>query len=93
MNPYIIFLLLHSNADDLLAIEKCIGGLGSIIKLEPQLYAIYSAYEKGGAEAVLESCGPNVQAIIETIGPPNIAAVLPRAAKILKTIEGATAAK
>jgi len=91
MNPQLLFAILRANGGDLLAIENKIGGLGGIIKLEPQLYAIYSAYESGGAGAVLSSCGPNIQAVIETIGPNNIAAVLPYAAKILKTIQRGTA--
>ena len=88
MNPQIIFAILRANGGDLLAIEEKIGGLGGIIRLEPQLYAIYEAYAAGGADAVLMSCGPHIQAVIEAIGPGNIAAVMPYLAKILKTVHG-----
>jgi hypothetical protein len=88
MNPLIFFTILRTNAADLLAIEQKIGGLSAIIKLEPQLFALYQAYAAGGLQAVLRNGGANVQAIIEAIGPANIAAVLPHAGNILKTLQG-----
>ncbi len=87
MNPQIIFEILAKNRDDLLAIEQAVGGLSGILKLEPQAYAIYEAYEAGGADQVLRTCGPHVQVVVETIGPANIAAVMPRVANILKTLQ------
>ena len=87
MNPQLIFEILAKNRDDLLAIEQVIGGLSGIIKLEPQLYAVYEAYAAGGADQVLRTCGPHVQSILETVGPANIAALMPRLANILKTLQ------
>lgn len=87
MNPAIIFDILTKNAEDLLAVEQVIGGFAGIIKLEPQLYALYAAYEAGGVDQVLHTCGAHVQAVIETIGPANIASVMPRVANILKTLQ------
>ena len=88
MNPSLIFLVLEHNASDLLAIQEKIGGLGMIIKLVGPLKALAASYQAGGAELVLAKNGADVQAIIETIGPANIAAVMPHAAAILKTVQG-----
>jgi hypothetical protein len=88
MNPTLIFLILEHNSSDVLAIEHLIGGLSGIIKLVSPLKAIAASYQAGGAELVLAKNGADVQLIIETIGPANIAAVMPRGAAILKTIQG-----
>jgi hypothetical protein len=90
LNPALIFLILEHNSSDLLAIEHLIGGLSGIIKLVGPLKAIEASYQAGGAEFVLAKNGADVQLIIETIGPANIAAAMPRAAAILKTVQGAT---
>ena len=90
MNPSLIFLILEHNSSDLLAIEHLIGGLSGIIKLTAPLKAVAASYQAGGEELVLEKNGADVQTIIETIGPANIAAVMPRWAAILKTLRGAS---
>ena len=88
MNPSLIFQIFAHNASDLLAIEEKIGGLPNILKLAPHLETIYHTFEVGGIEAVLATNGPNVQVIISTIGIENLAAVMPHAAAILKTVQG-----
>ena len=88
MNPSLIFQIFAHNAADLLAIENKIGGLPNILKLAPHLETIYHTFEVGGIEAVLAANGPNIQVIISTIGIENLAAVMPHAAAILKTVNG-----
>ena len=88
MNPSLIFQIFAHNASDLLAIEEKIGGLPNILKLAPHLETIYKVFEAGGVDQVLEVCGPDVQVIISTIGIENLAAVMPHAAAILKTVQG-----
>ena len=85
MNPEIIFKILRANGKDLLAIEEKVGGLGGLLRLEPHFYALYSHYAAGGIAQVFAQCGNEVQFLIEAIGPPNIAAILPSLGNIYKT--------
>lgn len=87
LNPGIIFEILAKNQADLLVIEQTIGGFGGLFKLEPQLYAVYAAYEAGGIDQVLRTCGAHVQSIIEIVGPDRLTAVMPHVANILKTLQ------
>ena len=88
MNPQLVFQILGKNGVDLLAIEQKVGGLGGILKLLPHIEALYGLFAAGGIGAVLEKGGPEIQAVINGIGVDNIAAVLPYAANILKTVQG-----
>ena len=85
MNPEIIFKILRANGKDLLAIEEKVGGLGGLIRLEPHFYALWHLYGSGGIQAVFAGGGGEVQAIIEAIGPANIAVILPSLGNIYKT--------
>jgi len=87
MNPALIFEILAKNQGDLLAIEQLIGGFGGLFKLEPQAYAVYAAWEAGGIDQVLRTCGAHVQSIIEIVGPDRVAAMMPHLANILKTVQ------
>ena len=85
MNPETIFKILRANGKDLLAIEEKVGGLGGLLRLEPHFYALWQLYGAGGIQAVFAGGGGEVQFLIEAIGPPNIAAILPSLGNIYKT--------
>lgn len=75
--------LLVTNGADINVIEQATGGLSGAVALGAHINNLWKLYESGGLDAVLQKGGQDVQAIIEKIGPANIAAVMPAAGNLL----------
>lgn len=75
--------LMVTRGNDINKIEQSLGGIPGLVAVGGELQTLWQLYRSGGINAVLEKGGPDVQAIIEKIGPANIAAVMPPAGNLL----------